>query len=86
MRYKKAYLRKKFILIRKKNYLKKKKFKFDLIFKLIKKNFLKKKVIIAGYYPSNYEVNVLKFIENASEKKFLVTLPVIESKNTMTFR
>ena len=28
---------------------------------------LKKKVIIAGYYPSNYEVNILKFIEKALE-------------------
>ena len=45
MRYKKAYLRKKFILIRKKNYLKKKKFKFNLIFKLIRKHFLKKKIL-----------------------------------------
>ena len=86
MRYGKTYLRKKFILIRKKNYLKKKKIKFNLIFKLIRKHFLKKKVIIAGYYPSNYEVNILKFIEKALEKRFSVTLPVIESKNTITFR
>ena len=86
MRYGKTYLRKKFILIRKKNYLKKKKFKFNLIFKLIRKHFLKKKIIIAGYYPSNYEVNILKFIEKALEKRFSVTLPVIESKNTITFR
>ena len=57
-----------------------------MIFKLIRKHFLKKKVIIAGYYPSNYEVNILKFIEKALEKRFSVTLPVIESKNTITFR
>ena len=81
MRYGKTYLRKKFILIRKKNYLKKKKFKFNLIFKLIRKHFLKKKVIIAGYYPSNYEVNILKFIENLTKvaviyKASLVTMTV----------
>ena len=44
---------------RRKNYSKAKKFNFNLIFKLIKKHFSKKKIIIAGYYPSNYEVNIL---------------------------
>ena len=51
----KSYLRKKFILLRKKNHSKAKKFNFSLIFKLIKKNFLSKKINIACYYPSNYD-------------------------------
>ncbi len=86
MKYDKIYLRNKSLLLRKKKYLKTGNFNFNLIFKLIRKHFLKKKIIIAGYYPSNYEVNILKFIEKASEKRFSVTLPVIESKNTITFR
>ena len=86
MRSDKSYLRKKFILLRKRNFSKKKKFKFDLIFRIIKKHFLNKKIVIAGYYPANYEVNILNFIEEADAKNFLVTLPVIESKNKLSFR
>ena len=73
MNYDKAYLRNKSLLKRKKKYSKTKKFNFNLIFSLIRKNFHKKKIIIAGYYPSNYEVNILKFLEEASKKKFKIS-------------
>ncbi|RZO49452.1 MAG: 5-formyltetrahydrofolate cyclo-ligase [Candidatus Pelagibacterales bacterium] len=86
MKYDKDYLRKKSLLKRKKEYLNKKKFNFNLIFNLIKKHFNKKKIIIAGYYPSNYEVNILKFVEEAYKKKFKITLPVIKSSNQMSFK
>ena len=71
MKYDKKFLRKKSLLFRKNNFSKIKKFNFQLIFNLIKKNFGKKKIIIAGYYPYNYEVNILKFIENASKNKYI---------------
>ena len=45
-----------------------------------------KKIIIAGYYPSNYEVNILNFLEEASKKKFKIVLPVIKSSNKMSFK
>ena len=64
----KSYLRKKFIKIRKKKYSTTKTFNFDLIFKLIEKKFKKKKIIIAGYYPSNYEANILPFLHQAQKK------------------
>ena len=86
MKYDKAYLRSKSLLKRKKKYSKTKKFNFNLIFSLIRKHFHKKKIIIAGYYPSNYEVNVLKFLEEASKKNFRITLPVIKSLNQMSFK
>ena len=86
MKYDKFYLRKKSLLKRKKKYLTAKKFDFKLIFNLIRKHFHKKKIIIAGYYPSNYEVNILKFLEEASKKKFKITLPVIKSSNKMSFK
>ena len=54
MKYDKTFLRNKFLLKRKKEYLRVKKFNFKLIFNLIKRNFKNKKIIIAGYYPSNY--------------------------------
>ena len=86
MKHDKAYLRSKSLLKRKKKYSKTKKLNFNLIFSLIRKHFHKKKIIIAGYYPSNYEVNVLQFLEEASKKNFKITLPVIKSLNKMSFK
>ena len=86
MKYDKIYLRKKFLLQRKKKYLKPEKFNFSLIFKLIKKHFKNKKITIAGYYPSYYEVNILRFLEEASKKKFKITLPVVNTSTLMSFK
>ena len=68
MKYDKSYLRKSFLLQRRKKHSTVKKFNYDLIFRLIKKYFQSKKITIGGYYPSNYEVDISKFIEKASKK------------------
>ena len=86
MKYDKAYLRKKSLIQRRKKYLTANKFNFNLIFKIIKKHFSKKKIIIAGYYPSSYEVDILNFLEKASKKNFRVVLPVVKSSTTMSFK
>ena len=86
MKHDKSYLRNRSLLQRKKRHLIIKKFNFNLIFNLIRKHFDKKKIIIAGYYPSNYEVNILDFLEYASKKKFRIALPVIKSSNKMSFK
>ena len=86
MKYDKSFLRNKSLLLRKKKYLTVKKFNYNLIFRLIRKHFHSKKITIGGYYPSNYEVNILKFIEEASKIKFKITLPVIKSSNQMSFK
>ena len=86
MKYDKSFLRNKSLLLRKKKYLTVKKFNYNLIFRLIRKHFYNKKITIGGYYPSNYEVNILKFIEEASKKKFKITLPVIKSSNKMSYK
>ncbi len=86
MRYDKSSLRSKFILKRKKKSFSANKFNFNLIFKLIKNHFYGKKVTIAGYYPSNYEVDILKFLEEASKKNFKIALPVIKTKTSMNFK
>ena len=86
MKYDKSFLRNKSLLIRKKKYLTAKKFNYNLIFRLIRKHFRSKKITIGGYYPSNYEVDILKFLEEASKKKFKITLPVIQSSNKMSFQ
>ena len=82
----KSFLRSKFILERKKKHLESKKFNFNLIFNLIKKHFNKKKIIIAGYYPSNYEVDILDFLKEASKRKFKIALPVTGQKNSLNFK
>jgi len=86
MKYDKFFLRNKFLLQRKKKYSIIKKFNFNLIFRLISKHFHREKITIAGYYPSNYEVNILKFLEESSKKKFKIVLPVIKSSKNMCFK
>ena len=86
MKYDKSFLRNKSLLLRKKKYLTVKKFNYNLIFRLIRKHFHSKKITIGGYYPSNYELNIIKFLEEASKKKFRITLPVIKSSNKMFFK
>ena len=86
MNYDKSFLRNRSLLVRKKKYLTVKKFNYNLIFKLIKKHFYKKKITIAGYYPSNHEVDIIQFLEQASKKNFKIMLPVIESSNNMNFK
>ena len=85
MKYGKSFLRKKSLLERKKKYLTVKKFNFNLIFNLIKKIFNKEKITIAGYYPSNYEVNILDFLKQAKKYNFKVVLPVLKSTAVMNF-
>ena len=86
MKYDKSYLRKKYLIQRKKKYLTANKFNFDLIFKLIREHFYKKKITIAGYYPSNYEVNILSFLKKVSKNKFKIALPVIRPSGKMSFK
>ena len=86
MAYDKTYLRKKFLLKRKKKYLIASKFNFDLIYKLIGKHFFKRKILIAGYYPSSHEVDILNFLKKSSKKKFKIALPVIKNSNLMSFK
>ena len=86
MQFTKSSLRKKAILERKKKYLKIKNFNFKKIFKLINKFFFRKNITIAGQYPSNYEVDIVKFLEKAHEKNFKIALPVINSSSKMSFK
>ena len=86
MKYDKNFLRNKFLQQRKGSHLAAKKFNFNLIFKLIKNHFYGKQITIAGYYPSNYEVDILRFLEEAFKKNFKIVLPVIKTKVSMDFK
>ena len=85
MKHDKSFLRRKSLFLRRKNYSNIKKFDFNLIFKLIKKHFGNKKIIIAGYYPSDFEVDIIKFIEEALKKNFKIVLPVVKTEKNICF-
>tara|TARA_A100001015_G_scaffold93417_1_gene103872 strand:+ start:34 stop:585 length:552 start_codon:yes stop_codon:yes gene_type:complete len=81
----KTKLRKKYLKIRKENYYEIDKKFFSPLLKLIKKNIKKKPIIIALYYPSNFELNVLKVLELKYFSHQTILLPVAEKNNLMNF-
>ncbi len=81
----KSILRRRYNQLRKKKYYEIDQDFFFPLIKLIKLNFKKKDFKVALYYPSNFELNVLKFLENDFIKNENVLLPVIERKNNMNF-
>ncbi len=80
----KSKIRKKILNIRKKKNKKNIKFSFLKIFKEIKKNISKEK-IIGGYYPVNFEIDILEFLNKLKAKGLQISLPVIKKKNEMDF-
>jgi len=80
----KSKIRKKILDIRKKKNNKNIKFSFLKIFKEIKKNISKKK-IVGGYYPVNFEINILEFLEKLEIKGVQLCLPVVKKDNKMDF-
>ena len=81
----KSKLRKKYLKIRKENYFEVDKKLFSPLLKLIKKNIKKKSIKIALYYPSNFELNVLKVLELKYFSHQTILLPVVEKDNLMNF-
>tara|TARA_Y100000741_G_scaffold184630_1_gene140316 strand:- start:847 stop:1395 length:549 start_codon:yes stop_codon:yes gene_type:complete len=81
----KSKIRKKILYIRKENNNKNLKLPFLKIFKEIKKKITKHK-IIGGYYPVNFEIDILEIL-NLLEKKIgiHISLPVIKKNNEMDF-
>ena len=80
----KSQIRKKILKIRKQKKSKKFIFNFDLILDILKK----KKVsgrILGGYYPYNYEIDILQILEKFEQKKFIITLPKIKKNSQMDF-
>ena len=81
----KRILRKKYNNLRKLNYYEIDQKFFAPLMNLIRSNFKEKHLRFALYYPSNFELNVLKFLENDYMKDKNVLLPAIEKKNNMNF-
>ena len=81
----KSKLRKKYLNIRKINYFEINKKFFSPLYKLIKKSIKKKSIKISLYYPSNFELNVLKVLELKYFSDQMILLPIAEKNNSMNF-
>ena len=81
----KINLRKKFFHLKEKKYYNVNKDFFLPLLRLIKSRSKKKLVKLALYYPSNYELNVLKLLEFNSILALDILLPVIGKNNLMNF-
>ena len=77
-------IRKKILNIRKKKYNEDINYFLFRLFKEISKNNIKKK-IIGGYYPVNYEVNILGLLNKLETKGLKLSLPVVKKNNEMDF-
>ena len=81
----KIKLRKKYSNLRKKKYYDVEKEFFLPLLKLIRLKIKKRLFKIGLYYPSNFELNVLKFLEFNYISAQKILLPIIDNKNIMNF-
>ena len=81
----KIHLRKKYYNLRKKKYYEVKKEFFLPLLKLIHSKLKKKPIKIALYYPTNFELNVLKFLDLNNTLTSNILLPVTNKNNHMDF-
>ena len=81
----KIQLRKKYLKLRKKKYHNIDKNFFLPLLRLIRSRLKKKYIKIALYYPSNFELNVLKLLEFNNLLVQNILLPVIDQNNLMNF-
>ena len=81
----KSILRRRYNQLRKKKYYEIDQDFFFPLIKLIKLNFKKKDFKVALYYPSNFELNVLKVLELKYFSKQKILLPVAKKNNLMKF-
>ena len=80
----KSSIRKKIITLRKKKYSSKISISTKKFFKLLEKKKFKTK-IIGGYYPFNYEMNILNILEECEKKNYVISLPKVGKNNEMDF-
>ena len=80
----KSIIRSKILYLRKKNYSKKLLIKPNLLIRFLNKKNLKSK-IIGGYYPFNYELDILNILKVLEKKNFTLSFPKIGRNNKMDF-
>ena len=80
----KSFIRKKILYLRKKNYSKSLSIDSNKFLKFLEKKNIKSK-IIGGYYPFNYEADILGILEMLGKKNYILSLPIVGKNNTMNF-
>jgi len=78
-------IRKKALANRKNKYFEVSNYFFEPLIKLLKNKKYNKKIYLSLYYPSDYEVNLLKLFALVKIKKIKTLLPIVTSKNEMNF-
>ena len=78
-------VRKKYYSLRKKKYYEISKYFFKPLVDLIKLKFKNKKIKLALYYPSAFEINTLKLLEFNYIFNQNLLLPIVEKNNSMNF-
>ncbi len=81
---KKSDIRKRILDIRKKKAIQKPNINFKYLLKIIKREKINGK-IIGGYYPYNYEFDILEIIKKLEKKNYLISLPKIKKNFEMNF-
>ena len=81
----KNVLRKKYLSLRKKKYYEVNKEYFLHLINFIKKKYKNKKINLGLYYPSNFELNIIKILDFNYISNKNILLPVIEENNQMNF-
>ena len=80
----KSEIRKKILKLRKQNSYQNLNINFHHILKILKKEKVKGK-IIGGYYPFNYEVDVMKVLNKFEKRNYIISLPKIKKNSQMDF-
>ena len=81
---KKSLIRKKLLKKREENYLKNNQINIRPIIKILKKRKFKNK-ILGGYYPYNYEIDIMPLVEKFQKLNYSITLPKIGMNSEMNF-
>ena len=80
----KSEIRKKILNIRKKNTSLNFSINFKEIMIFLKKEKIKGR-LVGGYYPYNYELDIMKILEKFQKKNYLISLPKIKKNFDMDF-
>ena len=80
----KSDIRKKSLYLRKKNFSKSLPINSNKFLKFLEKNKIKSK-LIGGYYPFNYEVDILAILKILEKKDYIISLPKVSKNNKMNF-
>jgi len=80
----KSDIRKKILKIRKQNNFKNLDISFDTLLKILKKEKITGKTV-GGYYPYNYEVDIIQILKKLEKKNYLICLPRIKKNSQMDF-